>query len=84
MSVLHYIEVFLRAQCVSSGKGGRGRTYEVLKPVKGLDAFTLGLVLGRELLGLTDHTVNLLLAEMVLLVGDRDGLGLATVRASSQ
>ena len=43
--------------------------------VEGFDALLLGFVLGGELLSLGDHTINLLLSETSLLVGDGDRLG---------
>ena len=43
--------------------------------VEGFDALLLGFVLGGELLSLGDHTINLLLSEASLLVGDGDRLG---------
>jgi hypothetical protein len=60
-------------------RGEEVGTYEVLESVEGLDALALSLVLGRKLLSLTDHAVNLLLAETSLLVGDGDRLRLATI-----
>lgn len=46
----------------------------VLQSVARLDALTLGLVLVGELLGLLDHTVNLLLGQATLVVVDGDRL----------
>ena len=50
----------------------------VLKTVARLNALTGGLVLLSVLLGLSDHAVNLLLGKTALIVGDGDGLGLAS------
>jgi len=43
--------------------------------VEGFDVLLLGLVLGRELFSLGNHTINLVLSETSLLVGDGDRLG---------
>lgn len=50
----------------------------VLKSVTGLDALLGSLVLIGVLLGLLNHAVNLLLSETSLIVGDGDGLDLAS------
>ena len=50
----------------------------VLKAVTGLDLALDGLILLGVLLGLLDHAVDLLLGETALVVGDGDGLGLAS------
>jgi hypothetical protein len=50
----------------------------VLKAVSGLDALTGGLVLLGVLLSLGDHALNLLLGQTALVVGDGDGLLLAS------
>jgi len=50
----------------------------VLKTVTGLDLALDGLVLLGVLLGLLDHAVDLLLGETALVVGDGDGLSLAS------
>jgi hypothetical protein len=50
----------------------------VLEAVTGLDLALHGLVLLGELLGLLDHALNLLGSETALVVGDGDGLSLAS------
>lgn len=50
----------------------------VLKSVASLNALTGSLVLLGVLLGLGNHAVDLLLGETTLVVGDGDGLGLAS------
>lgn len=50
----------------------------VLQSVARLDLRLDGLVLLGELLSLGNHAVDLLLGEATLVVGDRDGLGLAS------
>jgi hypothetical protein len=52
--------------------------------VERLDALPLRLVLGRELLGLGHHAVDLLLGQTALLVGDGDALGLAAVQKKKE
>ena len=51
--------------------------------VESLDALLLGFVLGGELLGLGNHTVNLVLSEASLLVGDGDRLGFTSTLIGS-
>lgn len=46
--------------------------------VEGFDTLALGFILSGELLGVSDHSVDLLLRETALLVLDGDGFGLAT------
>ena len=55
----------------------------VLQRVAGLDLALDGLVLFGELLGLSDHAVDLLLGETALVVGDGDGLSLASALVAS-
>lgn len=50
----------------------------VLQSVAGLDLALDGLVLLGELLGLSDHTVDFFLGQATLVVGDSDGLDLAS------
>lgn len=50
----------------------------ILQRVAGLDLALDGLVLLSELFGLSDHAVDLLLGETTLVVGDGDGLSLAS------
>ena len=50
----------------------------VLEAVSGLNALAGSLVLLGILLSLFNHAVNLLLSETALIVGDSDGLGLAS------
>lgn len=50
----------------------------VLKTVASFNALTGGLVLLGILLGLSDHAVDLLLGKTALIVGDGNGLGLAS------
>ena len=49
----------------------------VLKTISGLDLLLGGLILIGVLLGLLNHTVNLLLSKTSLIVGDGDRLGLS-------
>ena len=49
----------------------------VLECVLGIDALLDGLILVGKLLGVADHLLDLLLGQTALIVGDRDGLGLA-------
>ena len=51
--------------------------------VESFDALLLGFILGSELLGLGNHTINLLLSETSLLVGDGDRLGFASTLIGS-
>lgn len=57
-------------------------TYEVLESVEELDTLALSVALGRGLLGLANHAINLLLAGTALLVGNSNRLGLTTVRVN--
>lgn len=55
----------------------------VLQSVAGLDLALDGLVLLGELLGLSDHTVDFFLSQTTLVVGDGDGLDLASSLVTS-
>jgi hypothetical protein len=52
--------------------------------VESFDALLLGFILGGELLGLGNHTVDLLLSETSLLVGDGDRLGFTSALVGAE